>query len=57
MPLRKPVKGTILPSKPPGIWRMPVDTTHGKNHYANMVTSALACDGAVLIAWQHEDIA
>ena len=22
-----------------------------------MVTSALACDGAVLIAWQHEDIA
>ena len=22
-----------------------------------MVTSALTCDGAVLIAWQHEDIA
>jgi hypothetical protein len=35
----------------------PIDTSHGKNHYAKMVTSALACDGAVLIAWQHEDIA
>jgi len=34
-----------------------IDTSHGKNHYAKMVTSALACDGAVLIAWQHEDIA
>jgi hypothetical protein len=33
------------------------DTSHGINHYANMVTSALACDGVVLIAWQHEDIA
>ena len=33
-----------------------IDTSHGKNHYAKMVTSALACDGAVLIAWQHEDI-
>ena len=33
------------------------DTSHGKSHYAKMVTSALACDGAVLIAWQHEDIA
>ena len=34
-----------------------VDISHGKNHYAEMVTSALACDGSVLIAWQHEDIA
>jgi hypothetical protein len=34
-----------------------IDTSHGKNHYAKMVTSALACHGAVLIAWQHEDIA
>src|SRR5208282_6283994 len=33
------------------------DVSHGKSHYANMVTSALACDGVVLIAWQHEDIA
>ena len=33
-----------------------IDTSHGKNHYAKMMTSALACDGAVLIAWQHEDI-
>jgi hypothetical protein len=33
------------------------DTSHGKNHYAKMVTSALARDGVVLIAWQHEDIA
>jgi hypothetical protein len=34
-----------------------IDTSHGKNHYAKMVTSALAGDGVVLIAWQHEDIA
>ena len=34
-----------------------IDTSHGKNHYAKMVTAALACDGTVLIAWQHEDIA
>jgi hypothetical protein len=33
------------------------DTTHHKSDYAGMVTSALACNGAVLIAWQHEDIA
>jgi hypothetical protein len=34
-----------------------IDTTHRKGRYAEMVRSALACDGAVLIAWQHEDIA
>ena len=34
-----------------------IDITHGKNRYAKMVTSALACDGVVLIAWQHQDIA
>src|ERR1700761_5521162 len=34
-----------------------IDASHGKNHYAKMVTSALACDGVVLIAWQHQDIA
>ena len=34
-----------------------IDTGHRKSHYAKMVTSALACDGVVLIAWQHEDIA
>jgi hypothetical protein len=33
-----------------------IDTSHRKRHYAEMVTSALACDGVVLIAWQHEDI-
>jgi len=32
------------------------DVCHGKSHFANMVTAALACDGVVLIAWQHEDI-
>ena len=34
-----------------------IDATHRKSHLAEMVTSALACDGAVLVAWQHEDIA
>ncbi len=34
-----------------------IDSSHGKNHYARMVTSALACEGVVLVAWQHEDIA
>jgi hypothetical protein len=35
---------------------LPIDTSHGKNHYAKMVTAALPCDGAVLIASQHEDV-
>ena len=34
-----------------------IDATHRKSHFAEMVTSALACEGVVLIAWQHEDIA
>jgi hypothetical protein len=34
-----------------------IDATHSKSRFAEMVASALACDGAVLIAWQHEDIA
>jgi hypothetical protein len=34
-----------------------IDTSHRKKHYAKMVKAALACDGVVLIAWQHEDIA
>jgi hypothetical protein len=34
-----------------------IDTTHRKSHYAEMVTAALACEGVVLIAWQHQDIA
>jgi hypothetical protein len=33
------------------------DTHYKKSHYDKMVTKALAKDGAVLIAWQHEDIA
>jgi hypothetical protein len=37
--------------------RLKIDTTHRKNHYAEMVMAALACDGVVLIAWQHQDIA
>jgi len=32
------------------------NTTYRKSHYAEMVTSALACEGVVLIAWQHQDI-
>jgi hypothetical protein len=34
-----------------------IDKTHLKSDFAEMVTSALACEGVVLIAWQHEDIA
>jgi hypothetical protein len=34
-----------------------IDISHPKSHYAKMVTSALACNGVVLIAWQHQDIA
>jgi hypothetical protein len=33
-----------------------IDVSHGKSHYAQMVTAALACNGVVLIAWQHQDI-
>jgi hypothetical protein len=33
------------------------NTQYKKSHYDKMVTKALAQDGAVLIAWQHEDIA
>src|ERR1700759_323207 len=34
-----------------------IDSSYHKNHHAKMVTSALACEGAVLVAWQHQDIA
>lgn len=33
-----------------------IDKKHKKKDYARMVTDALAKDGAVLIAWEHEDI-
>jgi hypothetical protein len=35
---------------------MPINTSFSKEHYDQMVTAALACNGTVLIAWQHEDI-
>jgi hypothetical protein len=35
---------------------MPINTSFAKKHYDSMVSAALACNGAVLIAWQHEDI-
>lgn len=33
-----------------------INTGYLENNYAAMVTAALACDGVVLICWQHEDI-
>jgi hypothetical protein len=30
-----------------------IDATHRKSHFAEMVTSSLACEGVMLIAWQH----
>jgi hypothetical protein len=35
---------------------MPIDHSFSKKHYDKMVTAALACEGVILIAWQHEDI-
>lgn len=35
---------------------MPIDHSFSKAQYDQMVTAALACEGVVLIAWQHEDI-
>jgi hypothetical protein len=33
-----------------------INQSFSKKHYDQMVTAALACQGAVLIAWQHQDI-
>jgi hypothetical protein len=33
-----------------------IDTSYSKKHYHKMVKSAVACNGIVLIAWQHQDI-
>jgi hypothetical protein len=33
-----------------------IDTNYSKKHYKDMVTDALACNGPVIICWQHEDI-
>jgi hypothetical protein len=35
---------------------LPIDTSHSKKHYDKMVKVAVACNGIVLIAWQHQDI-
>ena len=33
-----------------------IDTSYSKKHYHDMVKAAVACNGVVLIAWQHQDI-
>jgi hypothetical protein len=33
-----------------------IDTSYSKKHYDKMVKAAVACNGIVLIAWQHQDI-
>lgn len=33
-----------------------INDDYKKDDYATMLTAAMACDGAVLIAWQHDDI-
>ena len=35
---------------------LPIDTSYSKKHYDKMVKAAVACNGIVLIAWQHQDI-
>jgi hypothetical protein len=35
---------------------LPIDTSYAKKDYHKMVKAAVACNGVVLIAWQHEDI-
>jgi hypothetical protein len=35
---------------------MPIDQSFSRKHFDKMVTAALACEGAILVAWQHEDI-
>jgi hypothetical protein len=35
---------------------LPIDTSYSKKHYHKMVKAAVACNGIVLIAWQHQDI-
>lgn len=33
-----------------------IDTSCTKKHYADVVAAAIACEGTVLISWQHQDI-
>jgi hypothetical protein len=35
---------------------LPIDISYAKKDYHKMVKAAVACNGVVLIAWQHEDI-
>jgi hypothetical protein len=37
--------------------RLPIEASHRKKHLTELVADALTRDGAVLISWQHEDIA
>lgn len=52
-PSQRPAETLIPLSKRLGLT---TNAHYDKNHYSEMVSDALACDGVVLIAWQHEDI-